>query len=139
MPRGQIISCLKTCKMIDKGCLHHVVRVNDLECETPSIESVPIVREFPKVFPNGLSRVPPEQEINFGIDFSPDINLLLMSLYCMAPADLKGLKLQLKDLLDKGSIQPSISPRGAPVLFVKRKDVSLRMGIDYRQLNKVTI
>ena len=68
MPRAQIISCLKACKMIIKGCLYHVVSVKDLECESPSIKSVPIVREFPEVFPNNLTRVPPEWEIVFGID-----------------------------------------------------------------------
>ena len=57
----------------------------------------------------------------------------------MASAELKELKSKLKDLLDKGFIQPSISPWGAPVLFVKKKDGSFRMCIDYRQLNKVTI
>ena len=57
----------------------------------------------------------------------------------MAPTELKKLKAQLRDLLDKGFIQPIISPWGAPVLFVKNKDGSLRMCIDYRQLNKVTI
>ena len=54
MPSGQIFSCLKACKMIDKGCLYHVVRVKDLECENPSTESVPVVRELPKVFLSDL-------------------------------------------------------------------------------------
>ena len=67
MPRGQIISCLKSCMMISKGCLYHVVRVKDLECETPSIESLPLVREYPEVFPNDLPGTPPEREIDFGI------------------------------------------------------------------------
>ena len=57
----------------------------------------------------------------------------------MAPAELKKLKDQLKDLLDKGLIRPSVSPWGAPVLFMRKKDGSLRMCIDYRQLNKVTV
>ena len=57
----------------------------------------------------------------------------------MAPAELKELKLQLKDLLDKGFIQPSISLWGTPVLFVKKNNGTLRMCIDYRQLKKVTI
>ena len=59
MSRGQIISCLKACKMIDNGCLYYVGRVKDLECETPSIKSVPVVREFSEVFPNDLPGVPP--------------------------------------------------------------------------------
>ncbi|MBN8105815.1 hypothetical protein, partial [Vibrio vulnificus] len=57
----------------------------------------------------------------------------------MAPAELKELKKQLEELLEKGYIRPSISPWGAPVLFVKKKDGSMRLCIDYRQLNRVTI
>ena len=67
MPRGQIISCLKACRMVANGFLYHVVRVKDLECEIPTIESVPVVRQFQEVFPNDLSRVPPEQEIDFSL------------------------------------------------------------------------
>ena len=65
MTRGQIISYLKGCKMIANNCLYYVVRVKDLKCETPSIESVPVVREFLEVFPNDLLGVSPEREIDF--------------------------------------------------------------------------
>ena len=116
-----------------------MVRIKDLECETPSIESVQVVREFLKVFPNNLLGVPPEREIDFRNDLLPDTSPISIPPYRMAPNELKELKLQLKDLLDKGFIQPSISPWGSPVLFIKKKDVSLRMCIDYRQLNMVTI
>ena len=139
MQRGQIISCLKACSMIAKGCLYHVVRIMDLEFETYSIELVPLVREFPEVFPNDLPRDPPERQIEFGIDLLSYTNPIPIPPYRMAPSELKELKLQFKDLLDKDFIQPSVSPWGYLVLFVKKKDGSHRMCIDYRKLNKVTI
>ena len=77
--------------------------------------------------------------IDFGIDLLPDTNPISIPPYRMAPAKFKELKSQPKDVLEKFFIRPSISPWGAPILFVKKKDGSLRMFIDYRQLNKVTI
>ncbi|KAH0709324.1 hypothetical protein KY284_010751 [Solanum tuberosum] len=139
IPRGRILSCLKACKLISKSCLSHIVRVKDFESEIPPLESVPVVKEFPEVFSNDLPGIPPEREIDFGIDLLSDTQPISIPLYQIALAELKELKAQLKDLLDKGFIQPSISPWGAPVLFVKKKDGSLHMCIDYRQLNKVTI
>ena len=136
---GRFISYLKAKKMISKGYLYHLVRVKDSSSETQTLELVPVVSEFPEVFPEDLSGVPPKREIDFGIDLLPDTQPISIPPYRMAPAELKELKEQLKDLLDKGFIRPSISPWGAPVLFVKKKDGSLRMCIDYRQLNKVTI
>ena len=97
------------------------------------------MNEFLDVFSEDLPGIPPERKIEFGIDLLPDIQPISIPPYCMAPAELKELKEQLKDLLEKGFIRPSISPWGAPVLFVRKKDGSLRMCIDYRQLNKVTI
>ena len=139
IPRGRIISCLKDCSMMSKGCLYHIVRVQNLESQIPPIESVPIVREFPEVFPNDLPHIPPEWEIYFGINLLLDINPISIPPNRMTPAELKELKDQLKDLLDNCFIRPSISPSGGTVLFVKKKDGSLRMCIDYRQFNKVTI
>ncbi|KAH0761174.1 hypothetical protein KY290_017247 [Solanum tuberosum] len=115
-PMGRFISYLKAKNMISKGYLYHLVRVKDSSSETPTLE-----------------------EINFGIDLIPDTEPISIPPYKMALAKLKELKEQLKDLLDKAFIRPSISPWGAPVLFVKKKDGSLRMCIDYRQLNKFTI
>ena len=74
IPRGHIISCLKACKMISKGGLYHIVRVQDLDAEVPLIESVPIVSEFPEVFPNDLPGIPPQWGNDFGIYFLPDTN-----------------------------------------------------------------
>ena len=71
IPRGRIISCLKAGKMISKGCLYHIVRVKDLESDIPLLESVLIVKNFSNVFCNDLSRIPPEWEIHFCIDFVP--------------------------------------------------------------------
>ncbi|XP_069151096.1 uncharacterized protein [Solanum lycopersicum] len=134
-----LISNLKANKMMAKGLLCHLVSVNDLDHDVPSIDSVPVVNEFLDVFPEDLPGVPPLREIDFGIDLEPDTKPISIPPYRMAPAELKELKVQLKDLTDKGFIQPSISPWGAPVLFVKKKNGTLRMCIDYRQLNKVTI
>ena len=97
------------------------------------------MRELSEVFPNDLTGIPPECEIKFGINLLPNINPISIPLYRMASAESQELKAELRDLLDKDFIIPSISVWGAPVLFVKKKDGSLRMCIDYCQLNKVTI
>jgi hypothetical protein len=85
------------------------------------------------------SELPPRREVEFGIECVLGTNPISKAPYRMASLELKELKEQLQELLDKGFIRPSISPWGAPVLFVKKKDGSMRMCIDYRQLNKVTI
>ena len=103
------------------------------------IENVPVVCELPDVFPEELLGLPPDREKEFCIDAVPGTDPISMPPYKMAHAELKELSEQLKELLDRSFIKLSSSPWGAPVLFVKKKDGSLRLCIDYRQLNKVTI
>ena len=83
--------------------------------------------------------MPPDREIEFSIDLQPGTTPISQASYRMAPVELKELKVQLQDLLDKGYIRPSVSLWGAPVLFMKKKDGIMRLCTDYRQLNKVTI
>ena len=97
------------------------------------------MREFPDVFPKDLSRLPPNREIEFSIDLLPGSSLISKAAYRMALVELRELKAQLQELLNKGFIKPSVSPWGAPVLFVKKKDGSMRLCIDYRELNRVTV
>ncbi|GKG01588.1 hypothetical protein Tco_0306293 [Tanacetum coccineum] len=94
---------------------------------------------FPKVFPDDLSGLPPVREIEFRIDLIPSASPVVRSPYRLAPSEMFELSNQLKELQEKGFIRPSHSPWGAPVLFVINKDGSMRMCIDYRELNKLTI
>ncbi|KAL0561192.1 hypothetical protein IC582_001613 [Cucumis melo] len=104
-----------------------------------SLSSEPVVRDYPDVFPEELPGLPPKREVEFAIEREPGTVPISRAPYRMAPVELKELKVQLQELLDKGFIRPSVSPWGAPVLFVKKKDGSMRLCIDYRELNKVTV
>ncbi|GJU22291.1 putative reverse transcriptase domain-containing protein [Tanacetum coccineum] len=122
-----IISCTKTQKYIEKGCQVYLAQVTSKKAEDKSeerrLEDVPIVREFPEVFPEDLPGAAP----------------VARAPYRLAPAEMQELSTQLQELSDRGFIRPSSSPWGAPVLFVKKKDGSFRMCIDYRELNKLTM
>nr|GFB85058.1 putative reverse transcriptase domain-containing protein [Tanacetum cinerariifolium] len=91
------------------------------------------------VFPDELPGIPPVREVEFNIELIPGSEPISKAPYHMAPIELKELKDQLQELLERGFIRPSVSPWGAPVLFVKKKDGSMRLCIDYRELNKITI
>ena len=98
-----------------------------------------VVCEYVDVFPDELPGLPPHRDVDFGIELHPGISPISMTPHRMTPVELQELRVQLQELLDKGFIRPSTSPWGAPVLFAKKKDKTLRLGIDYRQLNRVTI
>nr|GEZ33661.1 putative reverse transcriptase domain, aspartic peptidase domain protein [Tanacetum cinerariifolium] len=99
----------------------------------------PIVFEFLDVFPDELPGIPPVREVEFNIELISGAEPISKAPYRMAPIELKELKDQLQELLERGFIRPSVSPWGAPVLFVKKKDGSMRLCINYRKLNKITI
>ena len=138
MPQN-LISAITARKMLRRGCQGYLAMVRDVQVDKGSVDRVLVVCEFQNVFSEELPGLPPEREIEFCIDVVPGTDPISMPPYRMAPAELSELKEQLQDLLDKGFIRPSTSPWGAPVLFVKKKDGSLRLCIDYKQLNKVTI
>ncbi|GJR63470.1 reverse transcriptase domain-containing protein [Tanacetum coccineum] len=103
------------------------------------LDDIHVVREFPEVFPDDLSGLPPIREVEFRIDLIPGALPVAKAPYRLAPSEMNELSNQLKELQEKGFIRPSSSPWGAPVLFVKKKDGAMRMCIDYRELNKLTI
>ncbi|GKA50756.1 putative reverse transcriptase domain-containing protein [Tanacetum coccineum] len=141
--RLHIISYSKTQEYMLKGCPVFLAHVTTNEVEDKSekkrLEDVPIVRDFPKVFPEDLPGLPPTRQVEFQIDLVPGAAPVARAPYRLAPSEMKELSEQLKELSDKGFIRPSSSPWGAPVLFVKKKDGSFRMCIDYRELNKLTV
>ncbi|GJY10096.1 putative reverse transcriptase domain-containing protein [Tanacetum coccineum] len=130
-------------KYIEKGFPIFLAHVTAKEVEDKSkkkrLENVPIVQDFPEVFPEDLPGLPPTRQVEFQIDLVPGTAPVARAPYRLAPSEMKELSEQLKELSDKGFIRPSSSPWGAPVLFVKKKDGSFQMCIDYRELNKLTV
>jgi hypothetical protein len=106
---------------------------------TIQLEDIPVVCEYPDVFPNDMPGMPPDRDVKFVIELQLGTAPISKRPYRMPPKELAELKIQLQELLDKGYIRPSSSPWGSPALFVKKKDGSLRMCVDYRPLNVVTI
>ncbi|GJZ96903.1 reverse transcriptase domain-containing protein [Tanacetum coccineum] len=110
-------------------CLEKVVRMPLLDGK------IEVVRDFLEVFPDDLTGLPPVREIELIPRATPEAK----SPYRLAPSELEELSGQLKELQDKGFIRPSSYPWGAPILFVKKKDGSFRMCIDYKELNRLTV
>ncbi|GKB12315.1 putative reverse transcriptase domain-containing protein [Tanacetum coccineum] len=103
------------------------------------LEDIPVVREFPEVFPENIPGLPLIRQVEFQIDLIPGAAPVARAPYRLAPSEMQELSDQLQELADRGFIQPSTSPWGDPVLFVKKKDGSFKMCIDYQELNKLTI
>ena len=134
-----MISTMAAQRMPRKGCQGYLDYVVETRKEGTMVDEIPVVREFPDVFTDDIVGLPPEKEVDFTIDLILGTEPISIPPYRIAPAELRELKAQLEELLSKGFIRQSISPWGAPVLFVKKKDGSLWLCIDYKQLNRVTI
>ncbi|GKF94436.1 putative reverse transcriptase domain-containing protein, partial [Tanacetum coccineum] len=137
--RLNIISCSKAQEYLSRGCdvflAHITTKETKDELEGKQLEDMPIVRDFPKDLPG----IPPARQVEFQIDLVPGAAPVARAPYRLAPSEMKELAEQLQELSDKGFIRPNSSLWGAPVLFVKKKDGSFRMCIDYRELNKLTV
>ncbi|XP_073033845.1 uncharacterized protein [Primulina eburnea] len=130
-------------------CFHGIVRFRsnsgtkwnfyDTEKSESTLSEIPVVNEFQDIFPDEIPGFPPPREIEFSIELNSGTTPISKAPYRMAPLELKELKEQLQELLNKGYIRPSVSPWGAPMLFVRKKDGSMQLFIDYRQLNQATI
>ncbi|GJR19892.1 reverse transcriptase domain-containing protein [Tanacetum coccineum] len=133
------ISCIKTEKYISRGCQVFMIQVMEKKADEKRLEDISVVKEFSDVFPEDLPGIPPVRQVEFQIDLIPGAAPIARTPYRLAPSEMQELSNQLQELTDRGFIRPSTSPWGAPVLFVKKKDGSFRMCIDYRELNKLTI
>ncbi|KAK8941019.1 hypothetical protein KSP39_PZI010072 [Platanthera zijinensis] len=134
---GTLLSALQVVNAVRKGAELFFTLIQAVEPKA-SVGEVPVVSEFADVFPKDLPGLPPQREIDFSIELVPGAKPMARSPYRVAPKEMAELKVQLQELLEQGYIRPSMSPWSAPVLFVKKKDGSLRLCIDYRELNKLT-
>jgi hypothetical protein len=119
-----------------KGVANHA-KVNQLD-GSRGLE-VPVVNEFPNVFPEELPSMPPDRDINFAIELNPGTALIYKTPFGMTTPELAEVKEHIKDLLEKGFIHPNSSPWGAPVIFVPKMDGTQRLCVDYRERNEVTV
>ncbi|KAJ0839123.1 putative nucleotidyltransferase, Ribonuclease H [Helianthus annuus] len=137
-----LMLCVQAGKYLRKeysAFLANIVVAEKEKKKKVEVKDVPVVRECPQVFPDDLPGLPPSHDIDFRIDLIPGANPVAKAPYRLAPSEMRELSNQIQELLEKGFIRPSTSLWGAPVLFVKKKDGSFRMCIDYRELNKLTI
>nr|GEU89734.1 putative reverse transcriptase domain-containing protein [Tanacetum cinerariifolium] len=126
-------------KYVKRGCHLFLAHVTEKKSKEKRLEDVPVIRNFPKVFPEEFPRLPPSRPVEFRIDLVPGASPVARAPYRLAPSKMRELSVQLQELMENGFIRLSSSPWRAPVLFVKKKDGSFRMCIDYGELNKLTV
>ncbi|KAI3784108.1 hypothetical protein L1987_43200 [Smallanthus sonchifolius] len=131
-----IISFIRARKFLRKGHTAILALVVEQPSEEKKIDDIPIIHDYPEVFSEDLPGLPPHRQVEFQIDLAPGAAPIAWAPYRLTPSELQELSTQLQELLDKGFIRHSSSPWGAPVLFVKKKDGTFRMCIDYGELNK---
>ncbi|KAJ0621132.1 putative nucleotidyltransferase, Ribonuclease H [Helianthus annuus] len=138
----KLMWCIQASKYLRKeyrAFLANIVVAEKGKKKKVEVKDVPVVREFPQMFPDDLPGLPPSRDIDFRIDLIPGANPIAKAPYRLTPSEMRELSNQLQELLEKGFIHPSTSPWGVPVLFVKKKDGSFRICIDYLEFNKLTI
>jgi hypothetical protein len=135
-PEGKEMEFVAEPVVTAKGVANRV-KVNQLDASQGS--EVPVVNEFPDVFPEELSGMPPDRDIEFVIELKPGATPIYKTPYRMATPELAELNEHIKELLENGFIRPSSPPWGAPVIFVPKKDGTQMLCMDYRALNKVTV
>ncbi|KAK8923646.1 hypothetical protein KSP39_PZI019205 [Platanthera zijinensis] len=133
-----LVSALQLVRAVNQGGVA-LVALLEVSLSRLSLGEVLVVAEFGDVFPEELPGAPPRREIDFSIELVPEARPVSRPPFRMAPKELAELRVQLQELLEQGYIRPSSSPWSAPVLFVKKKDGSMRLCIDYRELNKLTV
>ncbi|KAI3751987.1 hypothetical protein L2E82_23084 [Cichorium intybus] len=137
--RMPVISFAQARNSVSKGGVSYLAYMSLAKSDQMGKENVKIVNEFPDVFPEELPGLQPDRQIEFAIELVPGATSVARAPYRLAPSEMEELRKQLEELMDRGFIKPSSSPWGAPILFVKKKDGSMRMCIDYRELNKTTV
>jgi hypothetical protein len=130
-PVNGVVALQLSVASVGPPSVHHTTAQN--------LEDIPIACEFPDVFSNDLPSMPPDRVVEFTIEIHSGTAPVSRWPYKMTPKELVELKIQLKELLDKGYTRLSSSPWGCPALFVKKKDQALRLGVDYQPLSTVTI
>ncbi|GJX98432.1 putative reverse transcriptase domain-containing protein [Tanacetum coccineum] len=134
MSRLKVISCIKARKYVEQGCYLFLAHVTESKLEEKRMEDVPLIRDFPEVFPEKFPGLPPLRQVEFRIDLVLGDAPVARAPYRLAPSEMRELSIQLQELLEKGFIRPSSSPWGAPVLTIKNRYPLLRIDDLFDQL-----